>query len=266
MGSAPVDHEHGGCAADGLGGRGRGAGRCHARGGPGAPRPHRDAVGPDGQRRRGGVSQSGVGGRARQCPWRRRGGARCAPATANRALRQQGPAAGGAVGTAIGAGRWHHARGARQLVGGGGGADRGDQPPQRARTPAPGAVPELLGRRSGPDQRALQFLAFPLRRPRGHAHGSAHERAQGRCQRAQRLPDRAGLQLRPSRAARGQAPARPAAPGRAHRRRGAAPDGAHQGLHPLCHQDQGQWGAGRHHRQLGQRPDAAGACGARSGV
>jgi hypothetical protein len=151
----------------GWAGRGRGAGRCRARGGPGAPRPHRDAVGPDGQRRRGGVSQPGVGGRARQCPWRRGSGAGCASATANRALRQQGPAAGGAVGTAIGAGRWHHARGARQLVGGGGGADRGDQPPQRARTPAPGAVPELLGRRSGPDQRALQlsgiFASTPTR-------------------------------------------------------------------------------------------------------
>jgi hypothetical protein len=35
------------------------------------------------------------------------------------------------------------------------------------------AVPQLLGRRPGPDQREVQLLALPLRRPRRHAHGGA---------------------------------------------------------------------------------------------
>jgi hypothetical protein len=40
--------------------------------------------------------------------------------------------------------------------------------------------------------------------------------------------------------------------------RRAAPDGPRERLCALCHQDQGQRRAGGGHRQLGQRPDAAG--------
>jgi branched-chain amino acid transport system substrate-binding protein len=55
-----------------------------------------------------------------------------------------------------------------------------------ARAAAPRAAAELLGRRPGADQRALQLLALPLRRPCRHAPGRAGGRA-ARRQRAARV-------------------------------------------------------------------------------
>ncbi len=146
---------------------------------------------------------------------------------------------------------------AGQFVGCRGRVDRCNRQAQPAGTRAARGVPQLLGGRSGAHQRALQLLALSLRRARRHAHvgvdgGAARgHRAQGH------LPDRAGLQLRPGRAARGAAPAGAPATRRAHRRPGVAPGGAHQGFHALCRQDSRHRSAGRPDRQLGERSDPA---------
>ena len=103
------------------------------------------------------------------------------------------------------------------------------------------AVPELLGGGPHPHQREVQLLALPLRRPCRHAHGRADGGAARTTRRVKsRLPDRAGLQLRPGGAARGAPPARRAAPRRADRRRRTASAGAREGLRALRRQDQGQ--------------------------
>ncbi len=67
--------------------------------------------------------------------------------------------------------------------------------------------------------------------------------------------------LREARAAAWRTAAR-----RGDRRRRAAPDGQGERLCALCQQDHRERCAGRGHRQLGQRPHAAGEGGARSGL
>ena len=159
------------------------------------------------QHRRGGVPQPAVGGGARERA-RRRQAARRRAAAAARPLRQQGPERGGAVGAARRDGRRRAHRAAGQLVGHGRGADRCHREEQRARPVAARAVPQLLGGRPGAHQRALQLLALSLRRACRHARDGADGCAEGRRGAQARLPDRAGLQLRPGRAARVEAAAR----------------------------------------------------------
>ena len=131
-------------------------------------------------------------------------------------------------------------------------ADRLRDQVQRAQSRQGSAVLQLCRGRSGPDQRQVQLLAFPLGRELRHQDGGAHQLHEDACPRSKSVylinQDYSfGESVRSSR--QGHA-GRQAAGHRDRRRRAASAAEGHR-LRALHRQDQGIGRRHRHHRQLG---------------
>ena len=119
------------------------------------------------------------------------------------------------------------------------------------------SVLQFRGSGPGPDQREMQFLAFPLRRQRRHETGGddqLHRQPQGH---QEGLFDEPGLRLRPSNQQGGTGNAGEEAPRHRDRRRRPASAGQDQGFFTVHRQGEGFRRAGSHHRQLGTGLHAA---------
>ena len=113
---------------------------------------------------------------------------------------------------------------------------------------------------------ACSFWHFRFDAHAGHAHGRARRRAERRSRGQEGLSAESGLQLRPRRESRGAARAQGAAAGYRDCRRRVSSDRPREGFRALHRQDPFERGGRGDHRQLGQRPDAAGESGARAGA